>query len=511
MIHKEYKRYFLLLLFFSTLIRSAIAFSTELGNDEVYYRLFASNLQWNYFDHPPMVAWLIRLTTGNLFLDTDFFIRLGAVLCGSATLIMIYKCGKILKDERAAFWASAIYAATLYGTVISGTFILPDSPQMLFWSISLFFLIKISDQSVEKFRLNSYLILFGISAGLGMLSKVHSVFLWLGLGMFILTKRRDIFNYFGLYLGLLLSFIIFLPVILWNFDNHFITYRFHSNRVSHLGSGINLESFLSFNFGQVFYTSIILFPIFIKSIISFIKKNKSNGQHSLLIILWVSLPLIIVSTFLSIFNTILPHWTGPSFSGLSLITSIYLIEKFPLEIKFPKIIGFALGLTLFICISGLIVINFFPGTIGNKDDFKKGDGDFTLDMYGWSKAKDQVSLVINDDIRNKTMSKDALIIENKWFPAAHIEHYIANPLNKTVLVFGPIGDIHQYYFLNNERNTLKKGDNAYSIVPSNYSFDAIKSFENLFSSYDTAAVIPILRGNKISKKIYLLRLKNYKK
>ena len=116
MIHKEYKRYFLLLLFFSTLIRSAIAFSTELGNDEVYYRLFASNLQWNYFDHPPMVAWLIRLTTGNLFLDTDFFIRLGAVLSGSATLIMIYKCGKILKDERAAFWASAIYAATLYGT-----------------------------------------------------------------------------------------------------------------------------------------------------------------------------------------------------------------------------------------------------------------------------------------------------------------------------------------------------------------------------------------------------------
>jgi hypothetical protein len=109
------------------------------------------------------------------------------------------------------------------------------------------------------------------------------------------------------------------------------------------------------------------------------------------------------------------------------------------------------------------------------------------------------------------MSKDALIIENKWFPAAHIEHYIANPLNKTVLVLGPIGDIHQYYFLNNERNTLKKGDNAYSIVPSNNSFDAIKSFENLFSTFDTAAVIPILRGNKISKKIYLLRLKNYKK
>ena len=42
-------------------------------------------------------------------------------------------------------------------------------------------------------------------------------------------------------------------------------------------------------------------------------------------------------------------------------------------------------------------------------------------------------------------------------------------------------------------------------------FQRKKSFQNLFSSFDTAAVIPILRGNKISKKIYLLRLKNYKK
>ena len=54
------------LILIATLIRCIIAFSIGLGNDEVYYVTYAQHLQWNYFDHPPLVALLIRLTTLNL-------------------------------------------------------------------------------------------------------------------------------------------------------------------------------------------------------------------------------------------------------------------------------------------------------------------------------------------------------------------------------------------------------------------------------------------------------------
>ena len=64
----------------ATLVRIIAAVTVDLGNDEVYYLTYAQHLQWNYFDHPPMVALLIRLTTFNLHFNTEFFIRIGRCL-----------------------------------------------------------------------------------------------------------------------------------------------------------------------------------------------------------------------------------------------------------------------------------------------------------------------------------------------------------------------------------------------------------------------------------------------
>jgi len=47
-------------------VKLFLAFWRELGNDEAYYWLYSQYLQWNYFDHPPMVAVWIRLFTANL-------------------------------------------------------------------------------------------------------------------------------------------------------------------------------------------------------------------------------------------------------------------------------------------------------------------------------------------------------------------------------------------------------------------------------------------------------------
>ncbi len=57
-----------------------VAANTELSNDEVYYWTYALQLQWNYFDHPPLVALLIRFFTGNLAVQQEFFIRLGSIV-----------------------------------------------------------------------------------------------------------------------------------------------------------------------------------------------------------------------------------------------------------------------------------------------------------------------------------------------------------------------------------------------------------------------------------------------
>src|SRR4249920_2290635 len=101
-----------------------VAASLELGNDEVYYQAYAIHLQWNYFDHPPLVAFLIRLSTLNLFFHQEFFTRLGSIICAAMGTWIIYRTGTILKNQRTGWIAAFLYNTSFYSSVIAGTFIL---------------------------------------------------------------------------------------------------------------------------------------------------------------------------------------------------------------------------------------------------------------------------------------------------------------------------------------------------------------------------------------------------
>jgi hypothetical protein len=76
----NYQKKLLLLIVVSTIARLIIASTIELANDEAYYWTYSLKFQWNYFDHPPLIGWLIRLTTANLLLHNELFVRLGAVI-----------------------------------------------------------------------------------------------------------------------------------------------------------------------------------------------------------------------------------------------------------------------------------------------------------------------------------------------------------------------------------------------------------------------------------------------
>ncbi len=56
----DFRKMVVRLIIISTCVRCLIAVFTGLGNDEVYYWTYSQHLQWNYFDHPPMVALLMQ-------------------------------------------------------------------------------------------------------------------------------------------------------------------------------------------------------------------------------------------------------------------------------------------------------------------------------------------------------------------------------------------------------------------------------------------------------------------
>jgi hypothetical protein len=507
----NYKKKTLLLIAIATLIRCITACITELGNDEVYYRMYAQQLQWNYFDHPPMVSWLIRLTTANLFFHNEFFIRSAAILSAAITTWLLFLSGKKLCNEYAGFLAAVIYTATIYGSIIAGIFILPDSPQMVCWAAGLYLLIGIVQyNSITPVNKNKVL-LFGIVTGLGMLCKIHTGFLWLGFLLFLVFYNRQWFQQPVLYLSGIISLLFFYPVIQWNINNHFVTYLYHSNRVNVAQGGFNFNSFLSFTAGQLFYYNPIIF-FFIIAATAAAFKNKLpilSSQKNLL--LFCSLPLIITATGIALFKDVLPHWTGPAYSGLILLTACYINhqKKDAAKKLLPGPLAFATALLAVIIAAGITAVNFFPGTLGKKDKTVFGEGDFTLDMYGWNDLKTNFKNIVESDLKTGIIKNDAVIICNKWFPAAHIDFYVAMPLKKDLIAIGDTNDIHQYAWLNKQRRNLKTGDDAYCIVPSNYYCDAQTIYAPYFTTILPPQIIQQKRNGVVCRSFYVWRFKNF--
>src|ERR1700761_4123470 len=126
----NYRKQLGYLLIVTAIIKLLVAGCIELGNDEVYYWTYAIQPDLNHFDHPPMVGLLIRLTTLNLHSANDISMRLGAVIGCSISTWLLFETGKLISNERTGWYAALLYQCAVYTTIISGLFILPDSPQM---------------------------------------------------------------------------------------------------------------------------------------------------------------------------------------------------------------------------------------------------------------------------------------------------------------------------------------------------------------------------------------------
>lgn len=509
----SYSKKTLLLIVLATTIRCLTASGIELGNDEVYYRMYAQHLQWNYFDHPPMVGWLIRISTFDLHFTHELFIRLGAIISAGITTWIIFLTGKKIKDAYTGFLAAILYTASVYGSIIAGIFILPDSPQMICWAAGIYFLtevVKGNDINQAKKR---DLLLFGMVTGVGMLCKIHSAFLWIGLLWYIIRYNRAWLTQPALYLSGIISLVIFFPVIQWNINNHFVTYLFHSKRVDITDGGIDISSCLTFLAGQVFYTNPIIFVLALLATRAAYKNKLIIDASQKRLLLLCSLPLIVLTSFISLCKQVLPHWTGPAFYALILLTACWLSEQqlrlAPAKKNVPRSLLAACTLQLCIVITGVLLVNFMPGTLGRKDKWQWGEGDFTLDMYGWSTIKKEFKKIVDTDTRSGAMKTNAAIISNKWFPAAHIDHYIAMPLQKELVAIGDTGDIHQYAWINQERRQLQAGDDAYYIVPSNNYVDVREKYAAHFMTILPPLVIEQQRSGKTCRYFYIWRMQGF--
>jgi hypothetical protein len=131
-------------------------------------------------------------------------------------------------------------------------------------------------------------------------------------------------------------------------------------------------------------------------------------------------------------------------------------------------------------------------------------------MIGWRELENQFKEIQLKDIKTKSMKKGAVLLSNKWFPAAHLDYYVARPLHMELLCLGELTDIHQYAWINPTRKKLQRGDDAYCIIPSNYYYDVQANYSSHFDIKLAPQIIEQKRNGLSCRIFYVWRLKNYK-
>ncbi len=192
----------------------------ELHRDEFLHLDQARHLAWGYTSVPPVTSWIssIILFLGNLgFLGSiEFWVRFFPALFGAITIFIIWKAIEALEGN---LFALVLGATSVLCSVLLRLNILyhPNSFDVLAWTIFYFMLIKYVKTEKPKF-----LYLTALVFSIGFLNKYNIVFLLLGLfPALIFSLHSSIFKLKEFYFSVFLVFILILPNLIWQYQNHF--------------------------------------------------------------------------------------------------------------------------------------------------------------------------------------------------------------------------------------------------------------------------------------------------
>jgi len=245
----------MILIAVSGLLRLLWSGAVELAPDEAYYWTWSQIPDWGYFDHPPLLAWLIRGSTA-LLGDHEVAVRLPTVILGSLTQGLLFIAARDLwAGPRWGLVAVIMANATVLFSAGS-SLATPDAPLIFFWLLALY----VGARALDSGRLLHWLAA-GAAVGLALQAKYSAALLPLCALLYLISSGQRLrqLKRPGPYLAAGLALLIFLPNLLWNWSFGFVSIGFQlEHAVRGPGHGVlaNLGEFLG---GQAMLVNPVFF------------------------------------------------------------------------------------------------------------------------------------------------------------------------------------------------------------------------------------------------------------
>lgn len=196
--------------------------------DESYYWMWGQHPALSYYDHPPLNAWLLGLSS-SLFGWNLFALRLPVALTFLADILALWLIARRIggDDWRGHFWLTLLlfFVTPLFWMVTS--FGLPDHTLLTALLFSIYFFFRFfQDRANGAEGATRDLLLGALFLGLATLSKYNAAFLGVGIGLFVLFNDRALMGQLRLWLAALLAIAMQAPVVVWNLTTRFASWNF---------------------------------------------------------------------------------------------------------------------------------------------------------------------------------------------------------------------------------------------------------------------------------------------
>jgi dolichol-phosphate mannosyltransferase len=305
------------------LVRLVLAGTVALSPEEAYHWNYGQHPAPGYLDHPPLMAWMSWLTTA-VFGWNEWAVRLGPVLIGGAGAWLLGAVARRLFSDRAALCAVLAWEA-MPNAVVSSIALLPDSPMIFGWMVALAGLTA----ALWGGRPAAGWLLAGAGLGLALLGKYTAGVLAPSVVLFLLLSpahRRHLLTPWP-YLAIVVAMAVFSPVLYWNAQNDWASFRFQfARRVSGFQSG-HSRVFLTY-LGTQLMAMGLLAPVVIAGGVRGVRAAAAREGRSLFLCC-LALPPILGFAYAALRGTSHFIWTLPAYPALALLAGAWLSEKAP--------------------------------------------------------------------------------------------------------------------------------------------------------------------------------------
>ncbi|GAO05441.1 glycosyltransferase family 39 protein [Anaeromyxobacter sp. PSR-1] len=289
-----------------------------LSPQEAYYWTWSRRLALSYFDHPPLAAWTIALTTA-LAGEGERAIRLAAALHSAVFAAFLWLTVRRLFGSRPALVAlAAALSVPLFG--MGQVIVTPDAPLLSGWAMALYFTVRALDEERPR-----WLLAAGAAVGWAVLGK-YTGFLLLPQILLVLAldaRGRRMLRTPWPWLGAALALALFSPVIAWNLQHRMASFAFQTaERVERSGfRPVLVGRFLALQAGLV--TPIVL-VLLVEAVVAAVRRRREAAYRICAIF---SAPLLVLAAVISPFHWVKGNWLAAAYPTALAAAAALAVER----------------------------------------------------------------------------------------------------------------------------------------------------------------------------------------